>query len=476
MDILYHGNSISMLTDLYQVTMAHGYWKLGRAESHSVFHLYFRKLPFKGSYVVACGLETVMQYLENWTVTKSDGDYLRSLMGPDGKPLFDPKFVDYLEGVKLNVNIFAVPEGSPVFPNEPIVRLEGPLLQCQLLETPLLTLLGFQSLVATKAHRVVHAAYPSEVLDFGLRRAQGPDGGMSASRAAFVAGCKASSNVLAGKAFGIPVKGTHAHSWVMAFKTELEAFRSYIDVCPNNAVLLVDTYEAIQGVRNAIIVGKELEERGGKLQGIRLDSGDLAELSKEARALLDAEGMQHVKIVASDDLDEHKIEKLQERGARIDVFGVGTRIACCYDQPALGCVYKIAAIDEGKGWEYTMKASIECPEKASVPGVLQVRRYKDKDGKMIEDEIYDMELGPTKEGGEDVLVLAWSGDRRAQPKPRELVEVQTQCLAALSAVPDDVLKNEGARTYPVSFEPRLLQRRDRMLKEIEAMVKEQKTA
>ncbi|RYF55329.1 MAG: nicotinate phosphoribosyltransferase, partial [Cytophagaceae bacterium] len=335
-----YDTSLSLLTDLYQVTMAYGYWKSGTAEKEAVFNLYFRKNPFGGGFTVACGLANAIGYVTHFGFTKKDLRYLRTLTGSDGEPLFETAFLDYLGALKLTVDIDAMPEGTVVFPNEPLVRVRGPILQCQLLETPLLNLINFETLIATKAARLRLVADTDTLLEFGLRRAQGVDGGMTASRAAYIGGCDATSNVLAGKHYDIPVRGTHAHSWVMSFDSELEAFETYADVLPNNVTLLVDTYDTIQGVRNAIEAGQRLRERGYRLSGIRLDSGDLAYLSIEARKLLDAAGFTDTAIVASNDLDETIINSLKQQGAKITVWGVGTKLVTAYDQPALGGVYK----------------------------------------------------------------------------------------------------------------------------------------
>ena len=432
-------DSLALLTDLYQLTMAYGYWKLGRAEIEAVFHLSFRHHPFDGGFSIACGLEPAVQYLAELRFDDDDLNYLRTLKGNDGNPLFpDAEFFDYLAQLKLTCDIDAIPEGTAVFPNEPLVRVRGPILQCQLLETPLLNLINFPTLVATKAARVCLAAKGDPVLEFGTRRAQGIDGSLAAARAAFVGGCAGTSNVLAGKLYGIPVGGTHAHSWVMSFDSELESFQAYASALPNNVTLLVDTFDTLGGVRHAIEVGKVLRAANHKLAAVRLDSGDLAYLSIEARKLLDAAGFTDTKILASNDLDEHLIESLKHQGAQISTWGVGTRLATAYDQPALGGVYKLSAIrapspwqtsassvepGEGRGegrsspramnasspdatfdphpnpllarereWEYKLKLS-EQTIKISTPGVLGVRRYIDADGHFIADAIYDVSRG-----------------------------------------------------------------------------------
>jgi nicotinate phosphoribosyltransferase len=383
-------NTLTLLTDLYQLTMAYGYWKSGTAEKEAVFSLFFRKHPFGGGFTIAAGLEHVVEFLQSFRFSKEDTDYLATLTGNNNQPLFETAFLEYLQNLQFTCEIDAVPEGTVVFPQEPLVRVKGPILQCQLIETPLLNMINFQSLIATKAARMVIAAKGESVMEFGLRRAQGIDGATTASRAAYIGGCDSTSNVLAGRLFGIPVKGTHAHSWVMSFESELEAFETYAEVMPNNAIFLVDTYNTLDGVRNAILVGKKLKEKGSKLGGIRLDSGDLAYFSIEARKLLDAAGFHDTSIVASNDLDENIIASLKEQGAKINVWGVGTKLITAFDQPALGGVYKLAAIRHDHGhWDYKVKLS-EQTIKISTPGIQQVRRFTNENG-FTADMIFDIE-------------------------------------------------------------------------------------
>ena len=279
--------SSALLTDLYQLTMACGYWKSGKADQESVFSQFFRKHPFNGGFTIACGLVEVIAFLETFQFVEDDLAYLATLTGRDGAPLFEKGFLNYLRDLKFTCDVDAVPEGTVVFPQEPLLRVRGPILQAQLIETALLHFINFQSLIATKAARVCLAARGEPVVEFGLRRAQGNDGGLAASRAAYIGGCCATSNVLAGRVHGIPVKGTHAHSWVMSFASEREAFETYAEALSNNCVFLVDTYDTLAGVRHAVEVGRKLRERGHELAGIRLDSGDLAYLSIEARKILD---------------------------------------------------------------------------------------------------------------------------------------------------------------------------------------------
>jgi len=372
-------NNDSLLTDLYQLTMSYSYWKQGMQNYEAVFHLYFRENPFQGGFTIACGLKPVIDYLQHFRFTREEVIFLSELTGSDGQPLFEYGFLEYLLNLKFSCTLHAAPEGSVVFPYEPLIRIQGPIIQCQLLETALLNVINFQTLVATKAARVCLAAQGDEVLEFGLRRAQGPDGGLSASRASYIGGCSGTSNVLAAKKWGIPVKGTHAHSWVMAFSQEIESFIAFAQALPNNCVFLVDTYDTIAGVKNAIRVGKMMREAGFEMIGIRLDSGDLAQLSIEARKLLNQAGFQHAVIIGSSDLDEFKIETLKQRGALVNTWGVGTRMVTAFDQPALGGVYKLSAIRPPAGqWVPKMKLSEE-PEKASTPGMLQVIRYYQDD-------------------------------------------------------------------------------------------------
>lgn len=386
---LYRHN-LTLLTDLYQLTMANGYWENEMYNHEAVFHLFYRKNPFKNGFAIAAGLEQVIDYLQNLRFDVDDIRYLANLKGADNKALFNEGFLNYLQRFEFSCDVDAVHEGTIVFPHEPLIRIKGNLIQAQLVETALLTMINFQTLIATKSVRIKAAAGDDAVLEFGLRRAQGIDGGLSASRAAYIGGCDATSNVLAGKLFDIPVKGTHAHSWVMCFDNELEAFSAYAKTMPNNCTLLVDTYDTIEGVKYAIEIGKQLRTDGFDLAGIRLDSGDLAALSIEARKILDDAGFENTKIVASNDLDEYRIKTLKENGAKITVWGVGTRLATAYDQPALGGVYKLGAIKSPTetDWNYKIKLS-EQPIKVSNPGVLQVHRFFDDNASPIADMIFN---------------------------------------------------------------------------------------
>jgi nicotinate phosphoribosyltransferase len=368
--------SLALLTDLYQLTMGHAHWKTGSHRKEAVFHLFFRNNPFGGGFTVACGLERAKEFITAFRFADDDLDYLRTLTGQDGSRLFDEGFLDYLREMKLECDIDAVEEGRVVFPQTPLLRVRGPIIAAQLLETPLLNIINFETLIATKAARIAIAARGEPVMEFGLRRAQGIDGSLAASRAAYIGGCSATSNVLAGRLFGIPVKGTHSHSWVMAFGSEIESFEQFAAASPGNCVFLVDTFHSLDGVAHAITVGKKLRENGHRLGGIRLDSGDLAYLSIEARRMLDEAGFEDAAIVASNELDENIITSLREQGARVSVWGVGTRLITGHDQAAMGCVYKLSAVkDPGGPWLARMKLS-EQAAKVSNPGIQQVRRFR----------------------------------------------------------------------------------------------------
>lgn len=387
--LYYPPYSQALLTDFYQLTMTYGYWQAGFNQKEAVFHLFFRRAPFKGGFTVAAGLEAVVHFLENFKFTDSDLNYLASILDAEGRPCFSQDFLTFLSNLRFTGNIDAIPEGTVVFPYEPLLRIQAPLIECQLLESPLLNLINFPSLIATKAARVCIAAKGEPILEFGLRRAQGVDGALTASRSSYIGGCDSTSNVLAGKLCGIPVKGTHSHSWVMVFDEELEAFQTYAKHLPNNCVFLVDTYDTLEGVKKAIEVGQWLKQHGKKLQGIRLDSGDLADLSIKSRALLDQAGFQDTFILASNELDETIISELKRQGAKITVWGVGTHLVTASDQPALDGVYKLSAIrDRGGEWKYKLKLS-EQMTKVSNPGILQVKRFYTSEGNLA-DMIYDV--------------------------------------------------------------------------------------
>lgn len=424
----------ALLTDQYQLVMAYGYWKLGIAENESVFHLTFRSNPFQGNYAIACGLENVIEYLSNFRFEKDDIEYLGTLTGKDNEPFFSADFLDYLSRLEFTCDVHAIPEGNLVFPNEPLLRIQGPILQCQLLETPLINLMSFPTLAATKASRLSRVTEDDHLIEFGLRRAQGPNGGITASRSAYIGGCTGTSNVLAGKKYDIPVVGTQAHSWIMAFPCELEAFKAFAKVMQDNTTLLVDTYDTLQGVENAIKVGRILHEKGQELNAIRLDSGNLYDLSIQARALLDDAGFNNTKIFASGDLDENIILDLKKNKAPIDAWGVGTRLSTCYDQPALNAIYKLGAIKENSHWSYKMKISNQ-RDKMTIPGIQQVRRYS-KQQQFVSDLIYDVEMGlqelPPKDSDHhiDLLQPIFERGKLVYQSP-DIHQIRDFCLAEI---------------------------------------------
>lgn len=475
--------SSALFTDLYELTMAHAYWKSGMADCEAAFHVHFRSNPFGGGYAVACGLADVLEYLEGYGFTGGDLEYLSGLAGNDGRPLFEEAFLRHLEGLRPAWDIDAVPEGTVIFPLEPLARVQGPILQAQLLETALLNILNFQTLIATKAARICDAAQGDPVIEFGLRRAQGPDGGLSASRAAYVGGCAGTSNTLAGRRFGIPVKGTHAHSWVMAFDSEREAFQAYARAMPGNSVFLVDTYDTLRGVEHAVEAGRELRKAGHRLAGIRLDSGDLAYLSHEARRILDAGGFPDAAIMASNELDEYVIESLKLQGAAIGLWGVGTHLATGAGEGALGGVYKLSAFREGPGrpWRPRVKVS-EQPFKTSVPGILQVRRFRSGDY-WAGDLIYggDAEPGdgpvlidpadgirrkriPPGSGWEDLLVPYVRHGRRVGERPA-LDRIRARTLSQLDGLHPGIRRFRNPHVYPVGLEASLYALRLRLIAE-----------
>lgn len=468
----------ALLTDLYQLTMAQGYWANGKLDEEGCFTMFFREAPFKGGFAVACGMAQLAEIIDGFRFSPDDISYLGGLQAPGGGSLFDPEFLSYLESLRLTVQVDAVREGTVVFPCEPIVRVMGPILQCQLLETALLNCVNFQTLIASKAARVCLAAQ-TPVAEFGLRRAQGAGGSLWASRAAVVGGCASTSNVLAGKMFDLPVSGTHAHSWVMAFHDELEAFRAYARTFPKNCVLLVDTYDVKQGIENAITVGLEMRERGERLAGIRIDSGDLAWLARYARTRLDEAGLTDCGIVLSNDLDEYTIESIREQGAVVSSWGVGTKLATAYDQPSLGGVYKLSAAraSGADAWEDRIKLT-EQSSKLTFPGVLDVRRYVQPDGRLAGDMVFDVNAPVNEEGiivdPADILRQKSLGslayETLLQPLARDGVSVlgeedrsaraaQARMRDGLAQLDESQKRLLNPHTYPVGLERGLWHRR-----------------
>lgn len=461
------------MADLYQLTMAYGFWKNDLSERQSVFHLFYRTPPFQHSYVLAAGLELVIDFLHTFQYDHEGIRYLGQLKGADGSPLFDVGFLNYLQRLEFSCDIDAVPEGTPMFPHQPLLRVQGPLVQATLLESALLNLINFSSLIATKASRIVQAAEGDPVLEFGLRRAQGLDGALTASWSAYIGGCHATSNLLAGKWYDLPARGTHAHSWVMCFDTEMEAFAAYADSLPHNCMLLVDTYDTIEGVKKAITIGKKLEQRGYKLHGIRLDSGDLATLAKEARRLLNEAGMTDTSIVGSDSMDEEKIRGLKAAGAPIDIWGVGTRLVTGQNDPALGGVYKLGALQNAAGqWEPKIKRSEEAI-KTSNPGILDVRRYYNHEQVPVGDAMFDT----LSDASDELVPLAGDKGRVALPDYRSQTLLQPifrrgnlvyqspilPDIRTFSLQQQDLFKQLSLHEYPHGLERTLHQHKQQLI-------------
>ena len=394
--------NLTLLTDLYELTMMQGYFKEKDANETVIFDAFYRNNPVNSGYSICAGLEQVIDYVKNLHFDESDIDYLRSV------GLFEEDFLEYLRGFHFSGDIYAVPEGTVIFPREPLVKVIAPIMEAQLVETALLNIVNHQSLIATKAARVVYAAQGDGVMEFGLRRAQGPDAGIYGARAAMIAGCIGTSNVLCGKMFDVPVKGTHAHSWIMSFPDELTAFRTYAKLYPDACILLVDTYDTLNsGIPNAIKVFKEMREAGIPLTfyGIRLDSGDLAYLSKKAKKMLDEAGFPDAVISASNDLDETLIASLKMQGAAINSWGVGTNLITSKDCPSFGGVYKLAAVLDKKSGEFIPKIKLsENAEKITNPGNKTIQRiYDKKNGKIIADLICF--VGETFDTNEPLLLF-----------------------------------------------------------------------
>lgn len=376
--------NLTLLTDLYELTMMQGYYEKGQNEN-VIFDVFFRQNPCNNGYSVCAGLDQVIDYIKNLHFTYDDVDYLRGL------GLFKEDFLHYLSGFHFSGDIYAIPEGTVVFPKEPLLKVVAPIMEAQLVETAILNIINHQSLIATKTSRIVFAANGDGIMEFGLRRAQGPDAGLYGARAAMIGGCVGTSNVLAGQMFDVPVMGTHAHSWIMSFPDEYTAFKTYAEMYPDNCTLLVDTYDTLKsGVPNAIRVFQEFKDAGKPLikYGIRLDSGDLAYLSKEARKMLDEAGFPEATICASNDLDEFLLHDLKMQGAAIDSWGVGTNLITSKDCPSFGGVYKLAAIQNEKG-EFVPKIKIsENTEKITNPGNKTIYRiYEKASGKIKADLI-----------------------------------------------------------------------------------------
>ena len=473
--------NLTMMTDLYQLTMMNGYLRNGMKDNVAVFDLFFRPLQNNSVYAIMAGLEQAIEYVDNLHFDNDDISYLRSLN------LFGEDFLEYLKNFKFSGEIYAVEEGTPVFPREPLIRVKAPIMEAQLIETALLNIINHQTLIATKASKVVTAAAGGTVLEFGLRRAQGPDAGIYGARAAIIGGCKGTSNVLTGELFGVPIGGTHAHSWVMSFKDELTAFRAYADMYPDGCLLLVDTYNTLKsGVPNAITVFKELRAKGHEPLGIRLDSGDLAYLSKRARKMLDEAGFENAKIFASGDLDENVIWDLKMQGACLDTYGVGTKLITSEDLPALGGVYKLAAeIVNGK-----MIPKIKVSEnsfKVTNPGYKQVYRlYSNADNKAIadlitldEEEINEQEpltIFDPVDTWKKMTLTDFKAVKLLKPifidgkcvyKSPELKEIQKNYFAQMDTFWDEYKRLNKPHVYKVDLSDKLYALKQKLLNENE---------
>jgi len=372
--------NLTLDTDLYELTMVAGYRRLGKKNQLACFDLYYRQNPDDGAFCIFAGLESVINYINNLGFYPDDIEYLART------GIFSREAIEQLaSGIEFTGDIWAVPEGTVVFPNEPLIRVVAPIPQAQILETTMLALVGHQTLIATKAARLCIATRGAPVIDFGTRRAHGVQAALYGARAAYIGGCAGTSNVKAGKLFGIPTRGTHAHSWVESFDEEIDSFRGFADVFPDNCVFLVDTYDTLEGVRKAAQVAEEMRRSGKSLMGIRIDSGDLAYYSKAARQILNAAGFPGVKILASSDLDEWLIESLRDQGAQIDIWCVGTRLITSYQTPALGVVYKLMAADRGDG-KLSPKIKIsQNPQKVTNPGVKKIIRFSNGNDRIMGD-------------------------------------------------------------------------------------------
>jgi len=439
---------MSMLTDLYELTMCASYFENKRNEQ-ATFDLFIRKLPPNRSYFVFAGLEQVLLFLKNSRFNTEQTSYLK-------KQGFKEDFLNYLKEFKFSGEVWAVPEGTIVFPNEPLIRVTAPIIEAQLVESFLLNTVNVQTMITTKASRVVNAAQGRAVIEFGLRRTHGTDAGMKAARCSYIAGCNGTSSVLAGMKYKIPIFGTMAHSFVMFFDSEIEAFRDFAKTFPKTSTLLIDTFDDIRGAENAAIVAKELETKGFRLSGVRIDSGDLVHISKKVRALLDEKGLNYVKIFASGDLDEYKIEELLRKGAKIDSFGVGTRMSTSEDRPYVDIIYKLSEkMDKTGKFVPTMKLS---KGKITLPARKQVFRVEDNGGNFVKDIIA---LHNEKVEGKPLLVKVMEKSDIVYDLPT-LENIRKRAQEQLSKLPEKYKKLKNAPLYPVALSPRL----KKLLKEL----------
>lgn len=469
--------NLTMLVDFYELTMGNGFLENGRGDEIAYFDMFYRKAPDNAAYAIAAGLEQVIAYLKNLSFTEEDIAYLR------GKNLFSEDFLTYLQNFRFTCDVWAVPEGTPVFPHEPIVTVRGPAIQAQLIETMVLLSINHQSLIATKANRIVTAAQGRPVMEFGSRRAQGYDGAVLGARAAYIGGCAGTACAIADTSFSIPALGTMAHSWVQLFPTELDAFRAYAKVYPDDCTLLVDTYNVLRsGVPNAIRVFKELEAQGHKGKGIRIDSGDIAYLSKRARRMLDDAGLGYVGIVASNALDEYIIRELVAQGAQITSFGVGERLVTSRSEPVFGGVYKLAAVEENGVIVPKIKIS-ENAAKVTNPSFKTVWRLYDRNsGKALADvltlhdeiiddtepyEIFDPDHTYKRKlltdfRAERLLIPVFEKGRCVYESPA-LPKIQRYCREQLETIWDEVKRFENPQNYYVDLSQKLWDLKTSML-------------
>ncbi|MEK6727691.1 MAG: nicotinate phosphoribosyltransferase [Candidatus Omnitrophota bacterium] len=444
---------LSLLVDLYELTMAQGFF-IYKNKNCATFDLFVRQLPKNRAYLVACGLEDILDYIKKLKFTGESLDYLRKLR------LFSEEFLKYLKNFKFTGDVWAMPEGTVFFANEPIIRVTALIIQAQIIESFLLNTINLQAMIASKASRVVLAAKGRGVYDFSLRRTHGQDAGIKVARAAYITGCRGTSNCLAGKLYNIPVVGTMAHSFVMCFKEELDSFLAYANTFPGRTILLVDTYNTKRGIENAISIGLYLKEKGYRLRGIRLDSGDIVSLSKLARRMLDGAGLKYVKIFASGNLDEFKINGLLDSGARVDNFGVGTNMGTSVDAPSLDVIYKISEVTDEEGrFLPTMKLS---KGKVTYPGRKQVFRIKGKNGKFIKDI-----LGLEKEKIKGAKLLRKVVNKgRAVYSPPALGRIKEFCKNNLSAFPEELKVTRPSYKYPVMISPELKRLREGLISQL----------
>ena len=432
---------MSLFTDLYELTMCASYFDNQNFEP-ATFDLFIRKLPENRSYLLSAGLEQALQYLQSIKFTKEHIAYLK-------RQGFKQDFLDFLASFKFTGEVWAVPEGTPIFPNEPIMRITAPIIEAQIVETFLLNTINLQTMIATKAARVVHAAKGRSVIEFGLRREPGIDAGFKVARSSYIAGCQGTSNVLAGMAYGIPVFGTMAHSFIMSYHKEIDAFRAFAKTFPSKSILLIDTYDDFIGAEKAVVIAKELEAQGFRLGGVRLDSGDLAEISKKVRIILDSNGLDYVKIFASGDLDEFKLEELFSRGAMIDAFGVGTKMGTSSDRPFLDVIYKLCETQNGDGsFTPIMKLS---KGKITLPGRKQVYRFKNPDGSFKKDIIA---LAEEEVEGEPLLIKVMERGLLIYELP-SLDQIRANAALNLSNLPEKYKTITNAASYPVECSQKL---------------------